>query len=140
MKTTLRHLYILLAAASKLLFIAPEAQAWEQKFDLEFRVLNSTKHTIDFCDTHSSDCKTIAAEDTYENGQITNGKQINYFYYWLYGTTIKICGKIVPLSRVVTTPVPKKNDSDIVFYRMSITEESTQQLCRDTRQTTGKPL
>ncbi|MFZ6780773.1 hypothetical protein ACO0LD_28405 [Undibacterium sp. Ji83W] len=140
MKTTLRHSFILLAAASNLLFNTPKAQAWEQKFDLEFRVLNSTKYAIDFCDTRPPDCRAVAPGDTYTNGQITNGKQIPNFYYWLYGTVIKICGKSMPLSRVITSPVSEKNDRAIVFYRMSITEESTQQLCRNTKQTTGKPL
>ncbi|MFZ6746994.1 hypothetical protein ACO0LC_27515 [Undibacterium sp. JH2W] len=137
-KTTLKRLFILLVAASNLLISAPEAQALEQKFDLELRVLNATKHVIEICHATPTDCRAIVPEDTYEDGQITNGKQVPNFYRWLYRVTINICGKNVRLSRTITNPEQQNNGRDIIFYRMTITEEAYQRVCSDEKKPTGK--
>jgi len=137
-KTTFRHLYILLAAASNLLLYTPEAQALGQQFDLIIRVANATGQTIEFCDRDQGNCKTIDPGDTYQDAGTTEGHQLNSFYQRLYGTAIKICGKSTPLSRVITPPVSEKDYSDIIFYRMSITEENYQRVCHDEK--TKDPL
>jgi len=54
----------------------PEAQALEQKIDLQLRILNSTKLAIDFCDTRPPDCRVVAPGATYTDGLMTDGNQM----------------------------------------------------------------
>ncbi|MFZ6643162.1 hypothetical protein ACO0LL_25810 [Undibacterium sp. TC4M20W] len=140
MKTTLRHSFILLAAASNLLLTTPEAQALEKKFDLLFTVVNSTAQVVEICDHNPTECKKIIPGDTYQNGYITNGEQVPNFYRWLYGTTIEICGKKVPLSRIGTPPVQENNGRSMIYYRMAINDEGYQRVCSDEKKPAGKHL
>ena len=138
MKMMLKHLFIMLLVASKLLLNTPEVQASEQKFDLLFTVINSTAQAVEICDHSPTECKKIIPGDTYQNGYITNGEQVPNFYHWLYATTIKICGKKVPLSRVSTPPVQENNGRSMIFYRMAINEEGSQRVCSYEKKPAGK--
>jgi hypothetical protein len=55
------------------------------------------------------------------------------FEPWLEGTVVKLCGKIVPLRKVVSTPVVEENNSwlwgDKVTYRLTVTEENYLREC-----------
>jgi len=126
---TLKLSFAFLVAAISALACLPKAQAKQPKDDFFVHVSNSTSHTLEICNSELTFCGRISPGKTFSDAHSSGGKGIDYFGFWLSHRLVKLCGKVVPLKKIINIPMADKGARGKVTYRLNISEESYLREC-----------
>ena len=125
MKMMLRILSLFLLAS----FSAIILFGCQQEDDLFIYLHNKSNIDLNYCIAPNYYfCREILSEEKYETYYATKNKADDYFISWIEHRVIKMCGKEVPLNKLILPPM-KRKDGDKTIYHLIIPQEYYDREC-----------
>lgn len=131
MKKMLEQFWPLLVAVASNFAFAPQAHAMPQRVDFQMRTLNATGEKIEICVPDLASCEVVpAGAKSHENYLSSELNTKEPFSYILAFRVVKVCNLVIPMSKMVDTPIISK-DNRISTYFLTISRKTYLRECGD---------
>ena len=106
-----------------------EAQAHQPRKDFYTETLNATGEKIEVCHSESPYCAQLLPGATDYDEHSTASWSADRLAYFLSFRVAKVCGKTIPLARMIEKPLLQKGRGNDVTYHLTLSKEIVLREC-----------
>ncbi|UOD29532.1 hypothetical protein INH39_29775 [Massilia violaceinigra] len=106
-----------------------EAQALQPRKDFYTETLNATGGKIEVCHSESPYCAQLLPGAIDYDEHSTGSWSADRLTYFLSFRVVKVCGKTIPLAKMIENPVMQKGRGNDVTYHLTISKEIVLREC-----------